>query len=62
PHPVSILAMNPTFTIESVHGVKQTFVLGPSGTVDVSTNRPAEQADREGDEQRRREPEANKPR
>ncbi len=26
-----------TFTIQSVHGIKQTFVLGPSGNVGVAT-------------------------
>jgi hypothetical protein len=47
--------MNSTFTIESVHGIKQTFVLGPMGTADRSADRGQQRTDQERNEERRRE-------
>ncbi len=45
--------MNSTFTIESVHGVKQTFVLGVVGTADRSVDRGYQRPDQDRSEDRR---------
>jgi hypothetical protein len=42
--------MNPTFTIESVHGVKQTVIMVPTGTAEASSMAgPQSQSDGRGD-------------
>ena len=51
--------MNPTFTIESVHGVKQTFVLGPTESVDRSGDRGPSQSDKDRSDCRRDQSEGN---
>ena len=53
--------MNGTFTIESVHGVKQTIVLAPSGTVDATVS-PADKRSDQDRKEMREDSDAKRPR
>jgi hypothetical protein len=44
--------MNATFTIESVHGIKQTVVLMPRGTVDPTVRGTDKSSEQDRQEQR----------
>ncbi len=51
-----------TFTIESVHGIKQTIVLGPTGTIAVPVSRGDKLSDQDRRDPAGNELDASKPR